>query len=69
MLKLLKTWWHNHKTKSLGLFMVVLGAVQSNIAQIQQYLSPKDYGFILAGLGVLVAVLGFLNSRQSGGGQ
>lgn len=63
---LLKTWWRCHKTKTLGFFMVIVGAVQSNINQVQQYISAKDYGFIIAGLGVLVAALGFLNSHHDG---
>lgn len=64
-MSILRTWWTRHKTKSLGLIMVVVGAVQSNINQIQQYIPAKDYGFIIAGLGILVAALGFLNSRQN----
>lgn len=61
----LRAWWRNHRTKSLGLLMVAVGAIQSNINQVQQYLPAKDYGFIIAGLGVLVAILGFINSHDN----
>ena len=64
-MSILRTWWLHHKTKSLGFLMVVVGAAQSNINQIQQYIPPKDYGFIMVGLGVVVAILGFVNSNQS----
>jgi len=59
-----RRYWRNHKTKTLGLLMVAVGAVQSNMGQVQAYLPPRAYGFIIAGLGVLVAILGFLNSHQ-----
>ena len=52
-----------HKTKSLGLLMVLAGAFQANIIYIQAMIEPKIYGFICMGLGVTVSILGFLNTQ------
>lgn len=60
----LRLLWKRHKTKSLGGLMVVFGAIQSNITAIQDHISKRAYGFVIIGLGVMVALLGFLNSQH-----
>ena len=61
----LKYWWRHHKTKAFGVALMALGAIQANSGQLQQLISPKAYGWTILVIGVLVAILGFLNTLAS----
>lgn len=62
-MKAFLAWLDRHKTKLTGAALVALGAIQSNALLIQPVLSPKAYAALMVGAGVVVSVLGFLNSR------
>ncbi len=51
-----------HKTKITGFLLVVLGAVQAASVHLQAIFSPFVFAAIMAVVGVLVAIIGFLNS-------
>jgi hypothetical protein len=55
---------YNHKTKITGMLLVACGAVQANATSIQEVVSPHTYAWFTVGIGVLVAVLGFVNSSK-----
>lgn len=48
-----------------GLLLVALGAAQANLAQLQSFISAKEFALTTMGLGVAVAALGFLKSNGS----
>ena len=51
-----------HKTKIVGLLLAALGSVQANSGAIQSIISPQHFAYLTIGAGVLVAILGFINS-------
>lgn len=55
---------NSHKTKIVGALLVALGALQANSATVQQMVKPSIYAWMTVVIGVLVAVLGFLNSAS-----
>jgi len=65
MIALLKTWWKNHKTKTLGLIQVVGGSIILYQDQLEHVLSRKAYGIIIVTAGVLTGILGWLNGKQN----
>lgn len=54
-----------HKTKIVGGLIVAIGALQTNQATVQAMMSPKHFAWFTVVAGVVVAVLGFINSSQS----
>lgn len=58
------TWLNQHKTKITGAVLVAIGAVQANATMLQPLMSPHSYALAMVLAGVVVAVLGFLNSRS-----
>lgn len=58
------TWLNTHKTKITGAILVAVGSVQANATMLQPLMSPRGYAVFTIAAGVLVAVLGFLNSRR-----
>lgn len=54
-----------HPTKITGALLVGLGAIQANITQLQQILTPKQFAWVTIGLGSLVAILGFINTSKA----
>ncbi len=57
------TWLNQHKTKITGAVLVAIGAVQANATMLQPLMSPRAYALSMVVAGVVVAVLGFMNSR------
>lgn len=57
-------WLNSHKTKITGALLVTAGALQANATSIQAVVKPSTYAWFTVGVGVLVALLGFLNSRR-----
>ena len=57
------TWLNQHKTKITGAVLVAIGAVQANAKMLQPLMSPRAYALSMVVAGVVVAVLGFMNSR------
>lgn len=53
---------NSHKTKLTGALLVALGAVQANAGTIQTVIPPRAFAWMTFGIGVMVAVIGFLNS-------
>lgn len=58
------TWLNGHKTKITGGLLVVAGALQANATSIQAVVKPTTYAWFTVAVGVIVALLGFLNSRR-----
>lgn len=54
-----------HKTKIVGGLIVAIGALQTNQSTVQSMMTPKHFAWFTVCAGVLVAVLGFVNSSQS----
>jgi hypothetical protein len=52
-----------HPQRTTGLLLVAVGAVQANLAMFQQYVSPLVFAGLTSGLGVVVAVLGYIKSN------
>lgn len=55
---------NSHKTKMTGAALVALGAIQANAGTVQTLVPPRAYAWLTVALGVLVAVLGFINGSQ-----
>ena len=53
-----------HKTKIMGGMLVAVGALQTNSSSVAAMMSPKHFAIFTVGVGVVVAVLGFINSSQ-----
>ena len=56
--------WKNHKTKALGFFQMLCGALQVQSVSIANQFSPQHFGWFLFVMGMLTASLGYLNSHQ-----
>ena len=54
--------WKNHKTKLLGLAVAVISAVQAGAAYLGTLLSPTTYAMVMLTLGVVVTIVGFINT-------
>jgi hypothetical protein len=53
----------NHKTKLVGLLLVTAGALQATSPQVQMVISPKAFAVFTIVTGLVVAVLGFVNTQ------
>ena len=51
------------KTMWFSLALVVFGALFDNLSYVQNSINPKYYGFILIGIGVIVAILRFITTQ------
>jgi hypothetical protein len=58
------TWLYSHKTKITGGLLVAAGALQANATSIQAVVKPHTYAWFTVGVGVVVAILGFLNGTR-----
>lgn len=58
---------NNHKTKIVGFLITLLGAVQASAGQLGAVLSPKAYAWTMIAIGIVVAVLGFINTALASG--
>jgi len=54
---------HKSKTMIFSLLLVIFGALFDNFSYVQNSINPKYYGFILIGIGIIVAVLRFVTSK------
>ncbi len=54
---------HKSKTMWFSLALVIFGALFDNLSYVQNSIDPKYYGFILIGIGIIVAVLRFVTSK------
>lgn len=54
-----------HKTKIVGAILVAMGSLQANASTVQSMMNPKHFAMFTVGVGLLVAILGFVNSSQS----
>jgi len=46
-----------------SLLLVIFGALFDNLSYVQNSIDPKYYGFILIGIGVIVAILRFVTTQ------
>ena len=60
----LSAFLNRHKTKITGLLIAVLGQVQASAVHLGTILSAKEFAQLMFWCGLLVTVLGFLNSRK-----
>jgi hypothetical protein len=54
---------HKSKTMWFSLALVIFGALFDNISYIQNSIDPKYYGFIIIGIGIIVAILRFVTTQ------
>lgn len=54
-----------HRTKLVGAFLVLAGALQANASSIQSLVTPKQFAWFTVGIGCIVGLLGFLNSQNT----
>ena len=55
---------HKSKTMWFSLLLVIFGALFDNFSYVQNSIDPKYYGFILIGIGVIVAILRFVTTQS-----
>ncbi len=53
-----------HKTKVSGYLLIVVGALQTNSSAVQSLISPKQFSLFTVGAGILIAVIGHMNSAK-----
>lgn len=51
------------KTLWFSFALVVFGALYANLSYIQPLLDPRSYGYLIVGVGVVVAILRFLTDK------
>jgi hypothetical protein len=54
---------HKSKTVWFGLFLSLLGFVYDNFSILQNVIEPKNYGWILMGVGCAVQVLRYYTDK------
>jgi len=54
---------HKSRTMWFSLLLVIFGALFDNFSYVQNIIDPKYYGFILIGIGVIVAILRFVTTQ------
>jgi len=54
---------HKSRTMWFSLLLVIFGALFDNLSYVQNSIDPKYYGFILIGIGVIVAILRFVTTQ------
>ena len=50
------------KTMWFSLALVIFGALMDNFSYLQSAIDQKYYGFLLVGIGIVVAILRFLTT-------
>ncbi len=58
---------NNNKTKITGALLVAFGVLQTQSETIRGLLDERSFAWFTIGVGVIVAVLGFLNSQSDAG--
>ena len=53
-----------HPTKITGGALALVGAIQAQATTIQTFMTPKHFAVFTVGAGVLVSILGFINSNR-----
>ncbi len=53
-----------HPTKITGLALALVGSLQAQANTIQSFMTPKHFAVFTVCAGVVVAVLGFINSNR-----
>lgn len=61
MLKVVNRW----KTRLTGVLIIIGGSVQVYSEQLKVFMTAEDFAKLTVGAGVLVLVLGFLNTKSS----
>lgn len=59
-------WLNAHKTKLLGFCLVILGALQANMEALRDVMSVRAFAWLVVGLGMGVAAVGFINTQLLG---
>ena len=54
---------HKSKTMWFSLALVIFGALFDNLSYVQNSINPNYYGFILIGIGIIVAILRFVTTQ------
>ena len=54
---------HRSKTLWFSFALVVFGALMDNFSYIQNFIDPKYYGLIFAGVGIVVAILRYVTKQ------
>lgn len=57
---------NSHKTKITGFIIILAGTLQSLSVHFQQLLEPGAYAKFTIILGIVVAVIGFINTHING---
>lgn len=59
-----RTIWQKHRTKTLGVAAMLIGAAQANFESVRNLIPQQDRGIILFCFGMLAAIIGFINSGK-----
>jgi len=54
---------HKSKTMWFGLLVMCLGFIYSNFSVLQDIIDPKNYGWWLMGIGLIVQILRYLTNK------
>ena len=54
---------HKSKTMWFSFALVIFGALFDNFSYVQNLIDPKYYGVCLIAIGIIVAVLRFVNNK------
>jgi hypothetical protein len=52
---------HRSKTMWFGLLVMCLGFIYDNFSYLQNVIDPKNYGWLLMGIGLLVNILRYFS--------
>lgn len=55
---------YNNKTKITGFLLAIVGALQSQTAVLQSWMTEGMFATFTTVMGTLVAVLGFINGKK-----
>ena len=53
-----------HPTKITGFMLATVGALQAQASTLQSFLSPRHFAYFTVGAGIVVSILGFINSNR-----
>ncbi len=53
-----------HPQKITGFILSIVGALQAQAATVQGFLSPRHFALFTVAIGILVSVLGFINTSR-----
>jgi len=59
----------NRTIKITGFLMAILGALQAAIPQLMTLLATRTFAIFVVGLGVAIAMLGFINAQLASDSQ